>query len=383
MRSIALSMKLAVFRTALAGALVVAAAAHAAELPGWAIGPFERPGEGNPVIAPKPESVFDCPMRGASVHWESLHTFNPAAVVRDGQICVLYRAEDDSGEMQIGRHTSRLGLATSKDGIHFERLPTPVFYPADDDQKSAEWEGGCEDPRIVEAPDGTYVMLYTQWNQRVFRLGLATSKDLEHWEKQGPAFSDPKYADLPTKSAGIVCSLQDGRLKAVKIGGKYWMYFGEKAISLATSDDLIHWQPVVDENGKLLELITPREGYFDSELTEVGPPPVLTKDGIVVIYNGKNGENGDPAIDVGSYAAGQVLFSTDEPTKVLGRLDKPFFKPEEEFERTGQYAAGTTFTEGLVFFENRWFLYYGCADSLVGVGICDNPAVTASAEAVE
>jgi beta-1,2-mannosidase len=39
------------------------------------------------------------------------------------------------------------------------------------------------------------------------------------------------------------------------------------------------------------------------------------------------------------------------------------------FERSGQYAAGTTFVEGLVFFQSRWYLYYGCADSLVGVAI--------------
>jgi predicted GH43/DUF377 family glycosyl hydrolase len=56
----------------------------------------------------------------------------------------------------------------------------------------------------------------------------------------------------------------------------------------------------------------------------------------------------------------------------LKRLDEPFLKPEYDFERTGQYAAGTVFTEGMVYSEGKWFIYYGCADSRVGVAIRDN-----------
>src|SRR5271168_2191837 len=131
----------------------------------WVIGPFTRPASGNPVITPNPASTFTDPILKAPVKWEALHTFNPAAIVRDGKIYVLYRAEDDSGTMQIGMHTSRLGLAVSDDGIHFSRQDAPVFYPAIDDQQEREWPGGVEDPRIVQAPDGTYVLTYTQWNR--------------------------------------------------------------------------------------------------------------------------------------------------------------------------------------------------------------------------
>ncbi len=79
------------------------------------------------MITPNPASVFQDPIRKAPVHWEALHTFNPAAVVRDGKIDVLYRAEDNTGEMQIGMHTSRLGLAESEDGIHFTRRASRCF----------------------------------------------------------------------------------------------------------------------------------------------------------------------------------------------------------------------------------------------------------------
>ena len=49
------------------------------------------------------------------------------------------------------------------------------------------------------------------------------------------------------------------------------------------------------------------------------------------------------------------------------RRTEPVLKPELPYEKTGQYAAGTTFAEGLVWFHKTWFLYYGCADSLVAV----------------
>jgi beta-1,4-mannooligosaccharide phosphorylase len=118
--------------------------------PSWQLGPFTRPTNA-PVITPNKTSLFTDPIAKAPIHWESLHTFNPAAIVRDNKIYVLYRAEDDTGKMQIGEHTSRLGLATSTDGITFTRLPEPVFYPAPDAQQSREWPGGVEDPRIVES----------------------------------------------------------------------------------------------------------------------------------------------------------------------------------------------------------------------------------------
>ncbi len=339
----------------------------------WLIGPFVRPASGNPVIAPNPASVFPDPVSKTAVHWEALHTFNPAAVVRNGMIAVLYRAEDDTGSMQIGMHTSRLGLAVSADGIHFTRRPTPVFYPADDSQKPREWPGGVEDPRIVESEDGLYVLTYTQWNRLTYSVGIATSRDLEHWTKFGPAFlhaEGGKYANLKYKSAGIVTALRNGRLIASRLRGRYWMYWGEGAIHLATSPDLIHWTPVEDAHGEPLEVLQPRPGYFDSAFPETGPPPVLTREGIVVIYNGKNAASGgDPHLPADTYAAGEALFDAQNPVHLLARTGHPVLEPTLPYEKSGQYTAGTTFAEGLVRFHDRWLLYYGCADSLVAVAI--------------
>ena len=354
-------------------ALVVFAVARlpAASEDSWELGPFTRPDRVNPVIQPDAASVFHDPFREAPVHWEALHTFNPAAVVRNGTVYLFYRAEDDTGRMAIGGHTSRLGLATSSDGLHFTRGGEPVFFPARDSQANREWPGGVEDPRIVEAEDGTYVLTYTQYNGQTYDVGIATSKDLIHWTKFGPAFEGAlagRFDGLRYKSAGIVTTVKSGRLIAAKMHGKYWMYWGEGKIRLATSQDLIHWLPVLDIHGNPVVVLSKRPGHFDSGFPEVGPPPILTPRGIVLVYNGKNAtDESDKALQPGTYSAGQALYSTDDPSKLLSRLDKPFLWPEKPFERSGQYAAGTTFAEGLVLFKDKWMLYYGCADSLVGV----------------
>src|SRR5438045_8435763 len=95
----------------------------------WMFGPFAKPKEANPVIAPNRASTFHSPMNDTTVHWEEYATFNPAAVVRNGKVYVLYRAEDASGDAQIGHHTSRLGLAERSDGLHFTRSAEPVLDP--------------------------------------------------------------------------------------------------------------------------------------------------------------------------------------------------------------------------------------------------------------
>jgi len=112
------------------------------------------------------------------------------------------------------------------------------------------------------------------------------TKDLIHWVKSGPVFKkafDGKFADRFSKSASIVTTLKDGTLVISKIKGKYLMYWGEKNVFAATSTDLVNLESLVDKNKDLIPLASPRPKFFDSELTECGPPAVLTKDGIILI----------------------------------------------------------------------------------------------------
>lgn len=345
-------------------------------LPDWALGGFVRPEKANPIITPNPSNQFDCPMQDKKIGREESDVFNPAATVKDGKIYVLYRAEDNSAT-GIGKRTSRIGLAESEDGIHMKRRKTPVMYPDKDNMKEYEWEGGCEDPRVTMTEDGLYVMAYTSWNRKVARLCIATSRDLVKWEKHGPAFAkayNGRFKDIFCKSGSMVTEIKNGKQVLTKIDGKYFMYWGEHAVYAATSDDLVNWTPILDEKNELATVIKPRPQYFDSALTECGPPAILTDKGIVLLYNGKNQTNDskrDKRFTAGAYCAGQILTDPKEPLKVLQRLDIPFFRPMASFEKSGQYVDGTVFIEGLVFFKNKWYLYYGCADSQVSVAIYD------------
>ena len=141
----------------------------------WALLPFVKSDEVNPILAPDSTTEFFCPVRKEKLKWEEKDVFNPAAIVRNDTVFLLYRAEDKIGKFA---GTSRIGLAWSTDGLHFTRHPSPVLYPDNDSLKRYEWEGGCEDPRIVEDDKGTYYLTYTAYDGDKARLMVATSTDL-------------------------------------------------------------------------------------------------------------------------------------------------------------------------------------------------------------
>jgi predicted GH43/DUF377 family glycosyl hydrolase len=281
-----------------------------------------------PVIAPRGDG------------WESAGTFNPAVVTHEGKIVMLYRAQDRNG-------TSRLGYADSTDGINFVRRPDPVLSP------EAEYErgGGVEDPRLVKFDD-TYYLTYTGYNRKDAQLCLATSKDLVHWERKGVIL--PAY-----KGRWNVGWTKAGAIVPEKIDGRFWMYFLGTAVDktdqmgLAHSTDLLHWTEALDS-----PVLARRPGRFDSRVVEPGPPPMVTADAIVMIYNG--------ADDDLVYRTGIVRFDRRDPRKVLSRTDAPVFSPETAWEKTGQ-VPNVVFVEGMLRHEGRWLFYYGGADKYVGV----------------
>lgn len=334
---------------------------------------FYKPPE-NPVIRADSGFTFFCPVKKEHVQWQKADVFNPAAMVKDDKIFVLYRCEDNPAA-HLGGRTSRIGLAESNDGIHFIKHPTPVLFPDNDAFQQYDFPGGCEDPRIAQTEEGLYVMTYTAWNQKVARLSIAFSKDLFHWEKKGPAFArahDGRFLDTWSKSGSMLTKFVDGKQVLAKIDGKYWMYWGENLVNLAWSENLYDWYPLLNEKNELQSVISPRKNKFDSHLTECGPPAIMTQQGIVLFYNGKNSDDekeADPRLPRGTYSVGQVILDPNDPQKVMARSEAPFLKPSLPHEIAGQYQAGTTFAEGLVFFKNRWYLYYGTADSFVGLAI--------------
>jgi beta-1,2-mannosidase len=282
----------------------------------------------NPILSPQGDG------------WESAGTFNPALVIHDGKYVMLYRAQD--------RHrTSRLGYAESGDGMHFTRRPEPVLEPETDYEK----DGGVEDPRLVKIGN-TYYLTYTGYNTKDAQLCLATSRDLVHWDRKGVIL--PAY-----KGNWNVKWTKSGAIVPEKIGGKYWMYFlgtaadGTDQMGLASSADLLHWT----EETKT-PVLPRRPGMFDSRVVEPGPAPILTHDGILLIYNG--------ADDKLVYRTGVVLFDWKDPRKVVYRSEQPIFAPEKTWEKVGQ-VPNIVFVEGMVRQGTRFLFYYGAADKYVGV----------------
>jgi len=272
--------------------------------------------------------------------WESAGTFNPAVTLRNGTFIMLYRAQDKNG-------TSRLGYAESTDGIHFTRRQEPVLSPQTDYEK----EGGVEDPRLVKFED-TYYLTYTGYNKKDAQLCLATSKDLIHWERKGVIL--PAY-----KGNWNVGWTKSGAIVPEKINGRYWMYFlGTSAdktdqTGLAYSSDLIHWTEATRE-----PVLPKRPGKFDSRVVEPGPPPIVTKDRIVLIYNG--------ADDNLIYRTAVAMFDRNDPTKLISRSDEPVFVPVMDWEKNGQ-VPNVVFVEGMAEKNGRYLYYYGAADKYIGV----------------
>ncbi len=295
-------------------------------------GPWQRVSH-RPILEPSEAS------------FESAGVFNPTVVKHDGKIVMLYRAQDKAG-------TSRIGYAESTDGIHFVRRSKPVLEP----QAEYERDGGVEDPRLVEI-GGVYYLTYTAYNKKNAQLAMATSTDLLEWKRQGILL--PAY-----KGRWNVNWTKSGAILNQKVNGHYWMYFMADAkdrpgqMGVAYSDDLIHWTEALDH-----PVVPSRDGKFDSKVVEPGPAPVMTDEGILLIYNG--------ADDGLVYRTAWVLFDKNNPAKAIARADQPIFEVGEDWERTGQ-VPNVVFVEGMIRQGKKWLFYYGGADRVIGVATANS-----------
>jgi len=269
--------------------------------------------------------------------------FNAAAVKVNRKTVLLFRAQDD-------QHTSRIGYAEAKDGLHFTVRENPVLSP----EAAYEKNGGVEDPRLLKV-DGTYYLTYTGYDTHAAQLCLATSKDLIHWERQGvilPAYKGT-WNEQWTKSGTIVPK---------KIGGKWWMYYlgtrvdadgkARDYMGLAQSDDLLHWHDATKE-----PVLTRRAGgAFDSRVMEPGVV-FLTDHGILLLYNGADEQL--------VYGPGWALFDRENPERLIARSENAFVLPELPWEKVGN-VPNVIFIEGEVGKVGNMVAYYGAADKYIG-----------------
>jgi len=255
--------------------------------------------------------------------WESKKLYNPGAVFHNGEYHLFYRAVGSGTNWE-----SAIGHAISKDGENFERFDKPLLSGVGEFEKR-----GLEDPRITKVGD-TFYMMYAAYDDITPRLTIAISKDLITWAKREPVFSNwnfQKAGGVRTKwdengktfiKPKLTEWSKSGGIFPEKIDGKFWMLFGEYQIWFATSKDGIKW------TGDQTPFLNPRKGdFFDNTFVEMGPPPIKTKDGWLVLYHGIN--------DAHWYQIGFLLLDLDNPRKILFRTEKPIFKPEKEYEMSG------------------------------------------------
>ena len=286
--------------------------------------------ENNPILKPEGNG------------YESKAVYNPTVIVDDSTIKMIYRAE--------GKETGTgvLALAFSKDGKNFERYKgNPVIKPEYDYEAF-----GCEDPRVVKINNIFYLTYVgNDHGKTPGDICLATSEDFIKWKKHGEIIQPSKHWDKSKIKAGVIAP--------EKLNGKFIMYFlGEKkawesSIGIAFSEDLINWEEPMDR-----PVMTHREGYFDSKGVEPGATPIIMKNGILLIYNGWDKNH--------IHKTGWVLFSKEDPAKIIERCKEPIIEPELNFEKNG-FAKNVTFAEGIILFKGIWHIYYGAADEYIGL----------------
>ncbi len=296
--------------------------------------------EENPIISPIPEH-----------HWEAKYTFNPAAIYLKGRVHILYRAmgKDD---------TSVLGYASTMDGFHIdERLEDPVYVPRESfEKKLVPGFSGCEDPRLTRIGNRIY-MCYTAYDGKNPTRVAFTSISVKDFVNKVWSWKKPVLISPPGVDDKNCCVLPE------KINGKY-VFLHRIAPSI--------WIDFVDNlefgkdkylGGKVL--FRPRAGRWDSEKIGIGPPPIKTEDGWLLIYHSLCWEDR-------KYRLGAALLALDDPSKLISRLDYPILEPIEESTNKG-YRYGTVFACGAVVFQDQIFVYYGGADQYVCVATVDLP----------
>lgn len=286
--------------------------------------------EGNPILKPLKRHP-----------WESRYVFNPAVARLGGRVHILYRA---MGEDMI----SRLGYASSEDGYHIdERLPHPVFEPTGPNEKH-----GCEDPRLT-CLDGKCVMTYTAFGD-IYQIGITTIsvEDIlgKVWDWGERIFPFP---NMKNKNAVIFPRRFDGRY--------VMLHRIEPDIHVAYSDDLRSW-----DNDRVV--MRPRPGRWDCMKIGAAGPPIELDDGWLLIYHGVD--------EWRTYRLGVAMLDREDPERVTYRSEAPILEPTERYERFG-ISPNVVFSCGGVLIDSRLLLYYGCADTVIGVATYELDELTA------
>ena len=284
---------------------------------------------GNPIL-----SAADIPYRANTV-------FNAGAAAIDGETILLLRVEDLRG-------ISHLTVARGDDGRTGWRVDAePTVMPDPDHHPEEVW--GIEDPRITWLPEREeWAVAYTAYSRRGPLVSLATTHDFRHFHRLGPAMPPED------KDAALFPRRIDGRWALIH---RPTPLAGPAHIWLAFSPDLRHW-------GDHTLLLPAREGaWWDAGKIGLGPPPLETPEGWLMLYHGVRSTASGSL-----YRAGLVLLDLEDPRRVLHRTDEWVFGPSESYEQTGD-VGGVVFPCGWIHdpTTDELRIYYGAADTAIAL----------------
>lgn len=284
---------------------------------------------GNPII-----TAGDMPYPVNSV-------FNAGATSFAGETLLLVRAEDRRG-------ISHLTVARSEDGVHNWRMDhRPTLIPQPETHPEEMW--GIEDPRITFLEElETWAVAYTAYSEGGPLVSLATTKDFQEFQRLGPV--------MPAED-------KDAALFPVRFHGRWAMLHRpvstfpttEAHIWLSFSPDLRHW-------GDHRMLVRARKGgWWDANKIGLGPPPVRTEQGWLILYHGVRGTASGVI-----YRLGLAMLDLEDPRRVIARSDQWVFGPEEDYEVYGDVDK-VVFPCGWVVQGDEVRMYYGGADKCVAL----------------
>ncbi|MDO8518307.1 MAG: hypothetical protein Q7S26_03395 [bacterium] len=290
----------------------------------------------NPILEP----VADHP-------WESRAVFNPGAVDLGGTIHLLYRAMSQD-------NTSTIGYAATKNGIKIiGRDTTPAYTPKEEfEQKKGPPQGnsGCEDPRLTVLDDTLY-MAYTVFDGvHPARAALTSISCKDFLAKKWSTWAKPVLTTPDAFDDKDMCLMPE------KIGGQYMLLHRISPQLCADFLDTLDFTK--NRINRCIEIMGPRPGCWDSEKIGIAGPPIKTDRGWLLIYHGVSKST--------TYRLGAVLLDLKNPSIVISRTIDTIFEPLEEYERVGQ-VRNVVFACGVVLRGDTLFIYYGGADTVVGV----------------
>jgi len=266
--------------------------------------------------------------------------FNPGVARFGAETVLVVRVEDRTG-------LSHLCIARSPDGLADWTIDAERRLLADLDSEPERF--GIEDPRITLCGD-EYMVVYTGYSNAGPLVRLASTRDFETFEPHGTLMppEDKDAALFPRTFEGRWALIHRPVTSDPRHMAHIW---------LSWSPDLHYW-------GQHTILLPAREGgWWDAHKVGLGPPPLLTDRGWLLLYHGVR------ATAAGSiYRLGLAVLDTEQPQRVLARSSEWLFGPDAPYERAGDVPE-VVFPCGWLLEDDRDTvrLYYGAADTSICV----------------